>query len=787
MDGIAFGKNYLKRPSRPPIHIPPRKRPRLTYDDHEQFEEAEADGQRQLRILATFDNADEEVENEDDVTGSFAETELPDVGSLRSGKRRKSVSFNEDNRIYSVQEVDDEDEDEDDEGDDFEPESSDDESEESEGAAEFRKSTSHTRASNAAPSQSGDDSQSSGSESDSSSVVSSDSDSDSESSSNSSEDSESGSDSRVSNQHSFTINPTSPKAKFKSQSDKRAPRATQPSAPPNHGKARTQERNRRRSALKRLNFLKRMNRVDPSMTLTEYKLIQRESQPVDEGLELEPHLIDAGSSISSAKQEFEHRRQALLESIESGGVDVQAGLESHVGGDSREEGQSAEILDGGPYEALVANKMATDQLPQDDQSFHTAGEGQSHTHEELKKPRSRLDVNSAKRLLFGGLGVRSPRNKAEEETVRAKLAAKANPKANLYRAEGVANDKLDAIDLSGLTDPDAWKSKIRLTAVECVDADVELIAPPFPFQQRWDPQQKLKGKRRKRSGHLEEQEDFISFDGVGQEWSYENVTGGSLVDVAASFVDDSQESDLPELPFSLSELPTLTIEDIKPGAVVIFKQLEVSEETLWQPAISPFRTAVVEQFDVDSQTLCLTLARRDRAVRQHKYDETGNRIYGKFEMPEADDDDDDVADSLSRSGFLEIDLTSLVEPKLLRPGPTKQNAEGEGDTMKHLGEPSQSMIPESMIDGQGQDSMFTTDGPASNPLEGSSAQSEGGFSGTPTVKGQAGSPIAPSVEQEMESNMDSAASLAYDEVQASGSQVANLPNERGAMVLEASA
>jgi hypothetical protein len=39
---------------------------------------------------------------------------------------------------------------------------------------------------------------------------------------------------------------------------------------------------------------------------------------------------------------------------------------------------------------------------------------------------------------------------------------------------------------NGYGDPEAWRRRIDLRAVECCAAGVELATPPFPFYQRWD-------------------------------------------------------------------------------------------------------------------------------------------------------------------------------------------------------------------------------------------------------------------------------------------------------------
>ena len=75
----------------------------------------------------------------------------------------------------------------------------------------------------------------------------------------------------------------------------------------------------------------------------------------------------------------------------------------------------------------------------------------------------------------------------------------------------------------------------------------------------------------------------------------------------------------------------------------------------WQPIISNYRTAVVTK--VSNDKIDLVLAKRDRVQKEKTYDENGQRIYGKFEMPEHDEED---------NGFLSLSVAELVEPKLLQ-------------------------------------------------------------------------------------------------------------------------
>ena len=75
--------------------------------------------------------------------------------------------------------------------------------------------------------------------------------------------------------------------------------------------------------------------------------------------------------------------------------------------------------------------------------------------------------------------------------------------------------------------------------------------------------------------------------------------------------------------------------------------------------MSNWQTAKINS--VEGNSVQLTLALRDREQRVREYDEeTGQRVWGKFEMPDSDAEDED-------DGVLELDWSELLEPKLVRP------------------------------------------------------------------------------------------------------------------------
>ena len=90
IDGVAFGRPFLRRADRPAIRIPPRKRRRLTYDEEDDFDTGEPNNDRQIIVRAGFDNADDvmagdESDDEEDFSPSDEEEDdlTAELGDLQ--------------------------------------------------------------------------------------------------------------------------------------------------------------------------------------------------------------------------------------------------------------------------------------------------------------------------------------------------------------------------------------------------------------------------------------------------------------------------------------------------------------------------------------------------------------------------------------------------------------------------------------------------------------------------------------------------------------------------------
>ncbi|KAL8942037.1 MAG: hypothetical protein Q9216_001890 [Gyalolechia sp. 2 TL-2023] len=503
--------------------------------------------------------------------------------------------------------------------------------------------------------------------------------------------------------------------------------------PPGSGRKATQERNRRRRDRKKLLRLKDAGTLPEGATIADIR--------------------DLGAEGLLGKSEvagFEARRQALLLAISSGGVD-QDGKPEHKetspksdaenkfptsGAIEESDGKRAAVEKSGssasektlvdtgltchtalestielPSSQMVWSKdqaSSTGPVYADYQSAAIASIDQPGT--EIKpvaqRPRTKLDRDSSRRLVFGALGLRTPKTKDDEAKLRQKLAKD----AEAARKPKMQIDNPGDFDTNSLPplEDDSWKDKIELSAVECCHDGIELSTPPFPFVQRWDPQQQRgffgprsasrNMKKRKRNNKQYEASFEPLADGRATERRQglsdsSNIHSGNDCDAVAgrqqddslqmsddnlqavndqllretegTYADEVEEpevaDDLPQLPEDLSTCPDLERESCIAGAIIAFKQLHMSSETNWQPKISEYRTALIASLP-DEGILSLRTASRDRPNEKRQYDSaTGERLYSKFEMPGYHEDESEDND-----GLLELAFADLINPKLVK-------------------------------------------------------------------------------------------------------------------------
>ncbi|KAM5376086.1 hypothetical protein ACJA88_007197 [Fusarium oxysporum] len=507
---------------------------------------------------------------------------------------------------------------------------------------------------------------------------SSDSSSDSDSSSSES-DSESEPEEISSKKQPQTKQPQAPEnsePKTNGQTVKAAPEPAQGPKPPGTGLAKTQKRNARKRDAKRL---KAMQALDDT-----------QSQPSVNG-------------TASEEVELLARKRALLSAV------------------SDEQGDDPSPPKDAP------NKEARPMIVEVEEETPAVTTSQDATPvEEEPAPaqrRHKVDMGAGRRLLLGALGLKNPKTKADEDKLRDSLMKNVKPLQNprVQGEEAKVNDDKPAEEQPD-EDPEAWRKKISYRAVECCHDDVVLSEPPFPFVQRWDPQQQYGSMRkRKRASQNFNDESYYEEDSQqwngGEEWndnsqgkkkknkkrknkggydgeydeeeSPEGSFGGTGAngdeDIVLNYDDiptkhrpeESQftdSDDLPSLPSDISTLPGLTLSDMKPGMVATWKQLLMSKATNWQPEMVPM-TGLILSISEDN-CMHVLLAKRDREGNDKEYDEhTGQRIYAKFEAPDLDEDEED-------DGRREIPWAEMSDPRLVQPAPPPAMLETSAKSIK---------------------------------------------------------------------------------------------------------
>ena len=335
------------------------------------------------------------------------------------------------------------------------------------------------------------------------------------------------------------------------------------------------------------------------------------------------------------------------------------------------------------------------------------------------RPRMKIDLASSRRMLFGALGLSTPKTKQDEEKARTKLAIQARRPTKTANDENIIRRVEDgSLCVSSDDEYENWQERIKLNAVECCHSGITLSTPPFPFIQRWDPQQqasdcKIGGKSRKgrnkkkRKRHAETFEEGLLYDdmymdpskvdnppssakhlrysddqirqdtGIAEEEYHVSSQPASIesrsqaaiddqlqreveeVSGAGDILDPQLDVDLPELPDNLALYPDMTNDDLTPATIIAFKKLDMSVETNWQPLISDYKIAVITDL-LDDGFLKLRLAARD-APKPRDVSDTGEVVYSKFEMPDFGDNP-----HVSDARIIEIAFAELIEPKVVQ-------------------------------------------------------------------------------------------------------------------------
>ncbi|KAI1443572.1 hypothetical protein F5Y02DRAFT_392832 [Annulohypoxylon stygium] len=446
--------------------------------------------------------------------------------------------------------------------------------------------------------------------------------------------------------------------------------------PPGAGKEGTRKRNARRRAAKKAKM--QAQQAQQAASTTGALSISKEGKPPA------PVLDD--------KALFEAKRQELLNAIANGGVEVgppnQQDNSSKTSNVAKRKRQEQDGLD--------------QQVTQEATPARTPASADNQTSASAQKKR-RIDVGAGRRMLFGALGLRNPQSKEDEEKLRVNIMKDVRPLENPRLKEGQmsAQQPIEGEGESTEAEPDGWKNKIIYRAVECCQEGVVLSEPPFPFVQRWDPQQQgyWSHKKNKRGGQSKraqrneahfyqdshsnkkrKHDESAMWDEEGYDDTFNGIDDNTNADVELNYDDPEDDQtggtngptndasqftdmdDLPSLPSDLSTLPDLRPGEVQLGMVITWQQWSCSSATGWQPQLSNV-TGVVVRVDDDATGVGVCLARRDRYLdrNEKKYDQNGRRIYDRFEAPDLDEEDDD-----DDEGFRTIGFAEMQQPKILQ-------------------------------------------------------------------------------------------------------------------------
>ncbi|KAK0644943.1 hypothetical protein DIS24_g8407 [Lasiodiplodia hormozganensis] len=663
IDGIPFGKSYFasRKPYRPSINIPPLKNP---IADEDTFP-ALLENAPQLQ-----DHIDED-ENDEDFDVEQPTPKRRRLDSVKSDKSDKSVHFQEDDGLLALlSDMDDTEEE-------YQVASGDDVSTSSiaDSLSDVSsRADSNTKMADAAlvdnSSVSSSDSDSSSDDSDSSSDISSSDDSSSDSdlsddSSSDSSDSDSSSsdeDSSASSSEPDEISSKVP-ATLAQNGTGNQNGSPKPTGAPFQGLERTKARNRRRRLGRLHKKLKELHGSHATSEEAEKELERLEAYRLKEKKEALLKMLNTFTPETTTPEKniladpvstFTDDKTAEDEAVD---LDVQGDLLDKPEKENHDHEAQKSAVDSTPNSTSEPTQDITNEIA-----------------DAVAPKRKRIDVGSFRRLTMGSLGLRTPKNKEEEQKLRDKIAANANGRGK-KTPDAKSSAQAEDEEPEDLQDPDAWKSRIELKAFEVSDENVQqLSAPPFPFKQRWDQQQhyfneydqeyetkkKNKKKRKRNNQTYDEQDQYYEPEG-NEDWATLNY---DEVDAAQSqLLQETQDAqsmtevpekrqrpnegtsagdDLPPLPSDITTLQKLAPADIHTGSVVVYKEMEVSELTGWQPVISEYRRAKVLEVDEDAaylQLAALDVPRKQAAMRAGN---KGGTLESKtFVITEEEDEEED--------------------------------------------------------------------------------------------------------------------------------------------------
>lgn len=483
---------------------------------------------------------------------------------------------------------------------------------------------------------------------------------------------------------------------------------------PGKGKKATKRRNERRRISNTMQRLKKKGIIPAGISKDEFKILHnnRKSSATHQKDSLAKPNSPSTKILNraNADDEFQRRRKELLDSLEFGrSIDLGKAPEtksSLVKPSQCQIEQASQTLPTcstlgihvetgvNPAMKKVNNPKSCELLisgcsdipmPDVSDNFLQAKNNLARVNQEdlSLNRRLMLDLDAGKRILYHAMGFRPPKTNQDKEKIRIEVMK--NTKTINVSKRPELELKHDEFDEKDSQNSQAWREKIIYRAVECVQKGVELSEPPFPFSQRWDPQQRTRKRKMKQNSNNDKfdhqeylskkQKKCIDVENlnskalnctekscepgkenllINEELNEINVSStlsGKVYDENAQ-----QPQDLVSLPADLSSLENLTISLARNRMIIVFKQLEVSAATRWQPQISDYKTAVITS--IDNEKIQVQLAHRDLQVSEKLYNDNGDRIYNGFDAIEVEEMEDD--------GLRDLNFSELVDPKIVK-------------------------------------------------------------------------------------------------------------------------
>jgi hypothetical protein len=602
VDGIPFGRPYLRNPRRPAVRIPPRKRQRLIEID----EDAE--------LAAQIENA----------AGSHAS---PDIGLLTNGdtssgsSRAKTAS----KKVQFVGEVPEDEDDSEEEDEDFVP------------GGEPDKDAAMDDDEN-----SDEDDSDFGSDSDSDALSASDA------SSSDSDDTSSDSDS--------DSDASSPPEVRSSKGALEIPNRNPPSSPkhtaPGQGRMATKHRNSRRTRTNRLRYLKNAGKLPAEASLKdldEYEAGQASRSPdaprpfsTFEGKRKRIDDDDVEDDSVEGLQEFIQRKKELMAKF---GED-----------DKRTTVQDEEPL----QEPAAALKPASPPAIMEEEQ-----PAKKETPKKRLRPdTSAISRILARQVMVSRLLLQPACDILTRPQPSVKKPSKKTPVVvKTPEPEGASDPDFwkSRISLSAF---ECWEEDFELSAPpypfkQHWDAASKLMKEKADKKKKKSQRNKQKALPVQEESE-EEEKIFLDYDDTGATEDPEATTA-AIEDQLRQDVETAVQENLPPLPEDMSTLADLKPGDITAGAIIVCKFFSVNPITI-TPEISNYKTAIVDQ-EGDSGhgagTIRLKIAQRDLPKREKKFDSRGNRIYDAADQFYMEDDEEE-------EGLCEVHFGEMLEPKLLQ-------------------------------------------------------------------------------------------------------------------------